>query len=161
MKNKFVLVLLLTSLLSCQDISDAEKPDNLIPEDKMVNVLTELALINAAKSYNLNQLQDQSFQPSKFLYAKFGIDSVQFARSNQYYTSRIDDYKQIFEKVKTNLEVKKQEVDSLLLIERNKQDSIRKVKGYYTDTDNDSTIIKKRKPVVIQKALPLRGIDAE
>ena len=30
-----------------------EKPDNLIPEDKMVAIIKEMAIVNAAKATNL------------------------------------------------------------------------------------------------------------
>lgn len=126
--KKLSLIIIGFIVFSCQEIEKVEKPKNLIPEEKMVKILTELSLVNAAKSYNLRQLENMGLEPTQYLYNKFKIDSVQFAKSNLYYTSNIEQYQQIFDQVKENLEQLKNKNDSILTIERAKEDSVRNVK---------------------------------
>ncbi|UJH90525.1 DUF4296 domain-containing protein [Antarcticibacterium sp. 1MA-6-2] len=51
---KFRMLILVGLLaLSCQDIEKVERPENLIPESKMVEVLTDLSLMISARNFNL------------------------------------------------------------------------------------------------------------
>ncbi len=102
MKKLFSFVLII-SLLSCND-NLLEKPDNLIPEDKMVEVLEDLAIVNAAKSTNISVLHDNDIEPMAYIFEKHGIDSLQFVESDRYYASLPPEYERIYKKVESNLE---------------------------------------------------------
>ncbi|MGB7395007.1 MAG: DUF4296 domain-containing protein [Pricia sp.] len=81
-----------------------EKPDNLIPEDKMVKVLKDLAIVNAAKTTNVAVLQENDIEPMSYIYEKHGIDSTQLVESDRYYASLPDKYEEIYQKVEAGLE---------------------------------------------------------
>tara|TARA_R110000772_G_scaffold87489_7_gene182403 strand:+ start:55 stop:579 length:525 start_codon:yes stop_codon:yes gene_type:complete len=114
MKNIAALVLTLT-LWCCQDVKRPEIPVNLIPEDKMAEVLTEVYLINAARSFDNRTIMEQKIKLDSFFFRKFNIDSLQFVESNAYYTSNLDAYNELFEKVEERMVLMKVETDSLLL----------------------------------------------
>ncbi len=101
--KKLLLSILIISLLSCNETL-LEKPDNLIPEDKMVQVLEDLAIVNAAKSTNIAVLHENDIEPMAYIFEKHGIDSLQFVESDRYYASLPPEYEKIYKKVESNLE---------------------------------------------------------
>ncbi len=115
-------------LASCQDLKKTEKPDDLIPEDKMIDVLTELSLVNAARNYSKQKLEATGIEPEEYIYEKFDIDSLQFDRSNDYYTEKYDQYERIYDSVKIRLQILKTSLDSLREIEVRIEDSIKLAK---------------------------------
>ena len=112
-------------LVSCQDVNRMPKPDNLIPEEKMVEVLTELSLLHGARSYNKSQMEEKGINPYPYLSEKFDIDSVQLVVSNEYYAQHYKQYKGIYDRVKENLESLVEEYDSIREMEQKKRDSLR------------------------------------
>lgn len=99
------------SLVSCQDIEEVKEPKNLIPEEKMVDVLTDLAILNAAKNYNKKMLEAKGVRPDEYLYNKHKIDSIQLVESTHYYAKNFNRLEIIFERVQRNLENMKQDYE--------------------------------------------------
>ncbi len=132
---KFLKVFFIGFLFwSCQNVDEIKKPDNLIPEKKMVAVLTELNLLNSAKNYNKRILEQTGLQPDTYLYGKFKIDSLQLAESTTYYAKNYDKFESIYKRVQLNLEklkskmevIQKEEqriLDSIQLLEKKKDTS--------------------------------------
>lgn len=112
MKNLFFFLLFCT-LLGCQDVKFPEKPENLITEDQMVDVLTEVYLINSARSIDNKTIIQSKIQLDSFVFKKFKIDSLQFALSNAYYTSNLNTYNRLFKKVDERLLFLKKRADSI------------------------------------------------
>jgi len=80
-----------------------KKPDDLIPKDQMIALLTDIFIANSAKvspdkagKHNKNYLQ--------LVFKKYHIDTAQFKRSNYYYTTKIKEYRAIYQEVFKNLE---------------------------------------------------------
>ena len=103
MRPKIFLVLGICMLLSCAE-ELIKKPDNLIAEDKMVSILKEMAIVNAAKGTNLGKLRDNGIEPTNFVFEKSEIDSAQFVDSNRYYASKPLLYEAMYKKVESDLE---------------------------------------------------------
>lgn len=121
-------------LFSCAE-NLIEKPKNLIPEDKMVLVLKEIAILNAAKGTNAGNLKDNGIDPTNYVFNKFEIDSAQFVDSDRYYASLPLVYESFYEKIETQLtdaklalETQKKLKDSLELVKRSlkKKPSLKK-----------------------------------
>ncbi len=108
-----------------------EKPENLIQKEKMVLILYDLAILNAAKSAYTSSFEDDKIETMEFLYRKYGIDSVQFSQSDLYYASIPLEYQAIYERVNALLEKKQK-----MLEEENEQrtDSIRKANEKLEDS---------------------------
>ena len=138
MKKINWVVILVLILTSCQDVERMEKPENLIPQDKMVEVLTELSLLHGARSYNRNMLEEKGIAPYPYLMEKYGIDSAQLVQSNNYYAENYREYSDIYEDVKQRLEVLLKKYDSLREIEEKERDSLRKLNKDSLDIPIDS-----------------------
>ena len=110
MKKVVAIVCLIFSVISCNSIS-VEKPDNLIDKDKMTDILYDMSLLEAIKTQNING-GITTKTANEYIYKKYKIDSIQFAKSNKYYASDIEEYKKMFEKIKDRLnkEIEKNDV---------------------------------------------------
>ena len=81
-----------------------EKPDNLIPQEDMIDILADMAILNAAKTTNIKVFKDNNIEPTAFLFGKYGIDSLQFVESDRYYASLPDVYLELYTAVESKLE---------------------------------------------------------
>lgn len=124
-----ILILLLSfvTILSCRNRS-YDKPDNLIPEDKMVDIISEFMIINAAKGVNKKILEDHIEDPTAYVFEKFQIDSVQFEQSNAYYARNIERYTSIYNRVSQKLEFEKRTIENRIEAQNKRLDSLKKRK---------------------------------
>jgi hypothetical protein len=110
-------------LLSCGE-KVVEKPENLIPKEKMVDILHDLSLLNATKAAFGSKFKESGIDVMDFLYEKYEIDSVQFVESDLYYASIPLEYQSIYEKVEERIDNRKNIMEN---ISKQKNDSIKKV----------------------------------
>ncbi|WP_297762477.1 DUF4296 domain-containing protein [uncultured Muriicola sp.] len=81
MKKLLSLILGIVMFTSCVE-RIIEKPDDLIPREKMTQLLYDLAILNAAKSTNSALLEEHFDSPTYFLFEQYGVDSLQFVKSD-------------------------------------------------------------------------------
>lgn len=102
------IILLMIGLSAC---SSGEKPENLIDEDTMVNIMTDIHLIEA----EINNLHLQHQDSSVFMYQKlkvrmlkkYNTDTAIFNASFKYYILNPDKMKPVYAEVKKKLEAVK------------------------------------------------------
>jgi len=124
--------LLAIAFFSCQPKLQPEKPQDLIPRDKMVEILHDMFIVSSAKGVNRVNFEKAGINPEQYILDKFKIDSLQFAMSNNYYAHDIDTYRSIIEDVKAKLVAEKDHFSKIEKEEneqkKRKRDSLRKVK---------------------------------
>src|SRR5574343_266796 len=99
-----LITLLLAFLLVFMGCTTAiEKPKKLIEKDKMVDILYDIALLEAIKSQNVNG-GISSKKANEFLFQKYKIDSLQWEENNKYYAADIEEYKKMYEEVKKRIQ---------------------------------------------------------
>ncbi len=116
----FWVIPLTLVVLACQDVIRPEKPEDLIPKDKMVQILAESYTGNAARSVRNRALRDAGVVLDSILYEKYDIDSLRFANSNAYYASQINDYIEIMTEVERILTARKKKLDSVIELDAKK-----------------------------------------
>lgn len=124
MKFKWILIFPVL-LFSCQNVEEIKKPDSLIPEQKMVEVLTDLSILYSAKNYNRKILEETGLPLKTYLYEKHQIDSLQLAQSTEYYAKNYTQFKKIYNQVKLNLDKMKTDLEVVQAEEQCVEDSIR------------------------------------
>lgn len=134
MKNYFTYLFLLMLVFGCQNVDKAPKPDQLIPEEKMVDILEDMAKIDAAMSYNMSLFEEQGIDLKNYIYRKYKIDSVQLAESNAYYIEKSKINRQMYEEVRRRLNKKNDLMDSL----QKREDSLRVIKNKKETKNVDS-----------------------
>ena len=106
MKKIFFIILILFGCI--ENIRKIDIPDNLISEEKMVDVIYEMTLISVSKGVNRRILENNGVIPEKYIFEKYNIDSLQFALSNEFYSNDLNRYLDIYNRVKVKLQENKQ-----------------------------------------------------
>lgn len=112
-RSTYLLVVVIMVFISCQDVKRPKEPTNLINKEAMVEILTESYLMNAARSIANRDVVNNGIKLDSIIYAKYAIDSLQFAQSNAFYSADLNTYKDIFLKVEQNLVKEKALRDTL------------------------------------------------
>lgn len=106
MKRVLYLCLFLFLTAGCNQ-KVIEKPEDLIAKDKMVDILFDLAIINAGKAIDPNVMKENQIEPMSYIYTKYEIDSAQFVKSDLYYASIPQEYETIYKALEERLEEEK------------------------------------------------------
>ena len=81
--KKLILLFIFCRLFSCNDI--IEPPKNLVEEDKMSEVIAELALADQLSMVSNNYNADSQ---TRFIFKKLKVDSKNFSESYKYYIAK-------------------------------------------------------------------------
>lgn len=131
--KKIILVLsILIFISACSNKNEIPKPAKPIDKAAMENILYDLALLQALKSYSPEKLTKNSINSKTYIYQKYKIDSLQFVENNKYFASDIEAYKIMFENVSNRLQKEKNQMDTILSKElkiktKKSQDSLEKI----------------------------------
>ena len=135
------LILIFLIFHSCGFTNDETLvPDNLISEEKMIDILYDMSLISVSKGINKRILENNGVKPKKYILKKYGIDSLQFVVSNEYYSKDLERYLKIYEEVLNKLETNREIViDS---IENYKKDRAKRSKEINLETPKNNKLSK-------------------
>ena len=136
---KRLLFIIVCLFFSCNpSIEKPKKPENLIPEDKMVDIMYDIFILNSAKGVNKKMLELNGILPKDYVFEKYSIDSTQFAESNNYYVYNTKTYESILNRIADKIDAKKKEYEALDKIEeavkKRKEDSIRAIRAKEKDS---------------------------
>ncbi len=98
--RKYIVLSLL--LLSCAE-KQVRRPENLIPKGRMVNILYDIAVLDAIDGTYPKALERNRITVMAFVYEKYGIDSLQLAESDLYYASRPQEYEEIYQTLENRI----------------------------------------------------------
>lgn len=115
--------MLLFLSLSCKNDA-VEKPKNLISEEKMMDILYDMAIMEGIRLNNPAIFQEYQIDPAQHLFEKYQIDSLQFAESNFYYASDVNKYLELYQKIQTRIDSAYQKTDSISKNEIKKVETI-------------------------------------
>lgn len=110
MKKAFIFILL---LFSCKE-SVVPKPERLIAEETMEEIIYDLVLLEAIKNNQPMILENNGVNPYNYIYTKYQIDSLQWVQNNKYYASDVKSYKHMFDRVRKKIEAEKTLNDSII-----------------------------------------------
>ena len=103
------LIYILLIFYSCGSLTEENvKPNNLIPEDKKIDILYDMSLISVSKGINKRILENNGMKPKKYILKKYKIDSLQFVVSNEYYSKDLEIYLSIYEEVLNKLQLNRE-----------------------------------------------------
>ncbi len=125
MKKRISLLAILT-LLGCKD-DLVKKPDVLIEKSKMMDIMYDMALLEAIKYQNPTVLDSNQIRPKQYIYKKYKIDSLQLAQNNVYYAADYKSYKIMFEEVVKRIANEKKRANAAVKLEQ-KKNNIRMAK---------------------------------
>jgi hypothetical protein len=120
MKANYFIVFLFALLLSCNN-DGVKKPSKLIEEEKMVDILYDISILDALVSGNPGILLENNIDSRTYIFKKYAIDSLQFVENTAFYASDFKRYKKMYEKVEKRIEENKTIADSLLKIKQEEE----------------------------------------
>ena len=135
------ILFILFIFCSCEFVNNENLvPDNLIAEEKMVDILYDMSLISVSKGINKRILENNGMKPKKYILKKYNIDSLQFVLSNEYYSKDLERYLKIYEEVLNKLEMNREIiVDS---IENYKKDKAKRSQEIKLETTKNNELLK-------------------
>lgn len=141
---KQVIVSICVGLLmvSCYTFNKPKKPKHLISKKEMINIIIDLRLMASANGSNQRLLQNRNLYSDDHIYEKYNIDSLTFALNNSYYAYYVEEYNDIYTKVKDSLDVLKKDLEVLVKKEEEEKritDSINRIRK------KDSLSLKRKK----------------
>ena len=100
-----ILIIILSGFIffSCQDLNDASTSKDLIGHELMSEIKLDVILIKNIKRNGYAIEEKRNFLVDQYILNKYGIDSLQFATSIDYYSKNPKEYTYIFEVIQTNL----------------------------------------------------------
>ena len=123
MRKIIAFFIISTLFISCKE-EVVNKPKRLIEKEVMVDIMYDLSILEAIKNQNPASLDTFKINSRDYIFKKYKIDSVQFAKSNVYYASDYNEYKSMFEKISKRLEANTKRVDSLIKLKKKKKNPI-------------------------------------
>ena len=102
MRQLFILFFALF-VVSCSK-NPVPKPDNLLDEETMVNILYDISLLQAIDGSMPNKLMEQDIKMDQYIFEKYKIDSTTYRQNQLYYAGDARKYKKIYDKVLERLE---------------------------------------------------------
>jgi hypothetical protein len=146
--KKSISLLAILVLLGCKE-DLVKKPDLLIEKSKMMDIMYDLALLEAIKYQNPAVLDSNQIRPKQFIYKKYKIDSLQLAQNNKYYAADYKSYKEMFESVVKRIENEKKRVNAVIKLEEKKKKiriaQIKKKKQLAKKSKDSITVVKTKK----------------
>lgn len=110
--RKILCSLILLSLLGCNK-NPIPTPDNLLGEDVMVDILYDIALLQAADGYVPEKLASNNIKTNSFIYEKYKIDSLTYYQNHKYYAADIKLYNNMYKKVIDRIEQKTKNLENV------------------------------------------------
>ena len=97
---------------SCSE-NPVKKPQNLLSEEVMVDILYDTALLQAADGHVPEKLTENNIRVNTFIYNKYKIDSTTYYQNHKYYAANLSKYTKMYKKVVSRLEKVQVKLDSL------------------------------------------------
>lgn len=133
MQRTILVILTILFVYACTSNTIYKKPDDLIDEDVMVELIVDIHLASAAKSAK-NNYGKYGVNYMPLIYEKYKIDSARFVRSSFYYASDIDVETKLLKRVQSRIEQLKNKNAELVEI----QDSLEQAKKDAAKKKNDA-----------------------
>ena len=159
LKRIILYILVLVVAVSCYTTKKPKKPEQFLSKKEMINIILDLRILASANGSNQKVLQDYGIYSEEYIYQKYKIDSATFAQNNNYYAFHLEDYDEIYNKVKDSLDELKEYYDELVKEEaavKRKNDSIKNlrrrdsIKNLNKDLPEEVKYNLKSKPKLIE-----------
>ena len=143
MKKIVLFLAILTLFISCKEEA-VKKPERLIDKDVMVDIMYDISILDAIRYQNPTSIDSFKINARDFVYKKYKVDSVQFVKSNIYYSSDYQDYKLMFDQVNKRIDRQKKVTDSLIKLEEKKLKKVKKTKSTKLKLITDTLVREKK-----------------
>jgi len=124
--KKFLGIFTAIFIISCSK-NPVPKPDNLLDDEVMTDILFDIAILQAADGSMTYRLAENNIKVNTFIYEKYKIDSTTYYQNQKYYAADTKKYKKMYQEVLARL-------DEIKSTSETKKDSIFKKEKYPSRT---------------------------
>ena len=93
-------------VISCSK-NPVPKPDNLLDEEAMVDIIYDISILQATDGSMPYKLTDHNIKMDQYIFEKYKIDSITYSHNQRYYAADTRKYKKIYKKVLERLDQEK------------------------------------------------------
>lgn len=86
------------------------KPDNLLDEETMVDIIYDISILQATDGSMPNKLIENNIKMDQYIFDKYKIDSTTYRQNQLYYAADTRKHKKIYKKVIERLEQEKAKI---------------------------------------------------
>ena len=90
-------------VISCSK-NPVPKPDNLLDEEAMVDIIYDISILQATDGSMSYKLTEHNIKMNQYIFEKYKIDSITYRENQRYYAANARAYKKIYKKVIERLE---------------------------------------------------------
>ena len=108
---KQLLFLFLSLFVFSCSKNPAPKPDNLLDEEVMVDIIYDISILQATDGSMPYKLTEHNIKMDQYILDKYKIDSTAYRQNQKYYAANARKYKKIYKKVIERLEQEKIKVE--------------------------------------------------
>ena len=101
--KKIAVLLISLAFVACSN-NPVPKPDILLDDEVMTNILFDIAILQAANGTMGNKLTENNVKVTTYIYKKYNIDSTTYYQNQRYYAADAKKYKKMYEKVMDKLD---------------------------------------------------------
>ncbi len=107
---KQLLFLFLSLFVFSCSKNPAPKPDNLLDEEVMVDIIYDISILQATDGSMPHKLTEYTIEMDEYIFEKYKIDSVTYRQNQRYYAADARKYKKIYKKVIERLDQEKADI---------------------------------------------------
>ena len=101
---KKVLYLGIVLIVFACNKNPVKKPEILLDEETMENILFDVAVLQSTKANSPEILENNNIDTKDFIYKKYKIDSATYHQNNRYYAGEMRKHKHMHKRVLERLE---------------------------------------------------------
>ena len=101
---KQVLFLFISLLMISCSKNPVPKPDNLLDDEVMVDIIYDISILQATDGSMPQKLIENDIKMDQYIFEKYKIDSITYRQNQRYYAANARKYKKIYKKVIEGLE---------------------------------------------------------
>lgn len=90
-------------VISCSK-NPVPKPDNLLDEEIMVDIIYDISILQATDGSMPQKLTENNIEMDQYIFEKYKIDSSTYRQNQNYYAADTRKYKKLYKKVLERLE---------------------------------------------------------
>ena len=99
--KRFIIIILF--LFSCSQLRETNPPENLIEQELMSKIMLDVILMKNIKRNGYAIKEKRNLLVDQYILQKYGIDSLQFNKSQDFYSKNPKEYTHIFEIIQSRL----------------------------------------------------------
>ena len=92
-----------TFLFYCSQLKDGNPPENLIGQDLMSKIMLDVILMKNINRNGYAIKQKRNLLVDQYILQKYGVDSLQFSKSQDFYSKSPKEYTYIFKIIQSKL----------------------------------------------------------